>query len=399
MRPRSTDEVADLVRECAAAGQAIVPQGGNTGLVGGSVPRRGEVVVSLRALDDIGEIDVDAAQVTVGAGVTLEALQRHVRAGGFDFGVDLGARGSATVGGMVATNAGGIHVLRHGSMRAQVVGVEAVLGTGAVISRLTGLEKDNTGYDLVGLLCGSEGTLGVVTRVVLRLVPLPSELTVALVGVGSTREALDVLRRVRRLPSLRAAEWFHRDGAALVADTTGVRPPFEAETYLLLETTSDGEDIASALGDAQVAVASDDTRRAQLWEVRERHTEAINALGVPHKLDVSVPVRAIPEFEEDVRREVAARWPGTTVVLFGHLADGNVHVNVVGPPPEDESVDDAVLRLVASYGGSISAEHGIGVAKRRWLSLSRTPEEIKAMRAIKQAFDPAGILNPGVLLP
>ena len=363
------------------------------------MPRGGEAIVSLRGLDDLGDVDVDAAQVVVGAGVTLAALQDHVRPHGFDFGVDLAARGSATIGGMVATNAGGVHVLRHGSMRAQVVGAEAVLGTGETISRLNGLEKDNTGFDLAGLLCGSEGTLGIVTRVALRLVPLPEELTVALVGVASTQAALDVLRRVRRLPSLRAAEWFHRDGAARVTQATGVRPPFDAETYLLLETTSAGDDIASTLGEEHVAVASDAQRRAQLWEVRERHTEAINALGVPHKLDVAVPVASLPQFENDVREAIAARWPDATVVLFGHLADGNVHVNIVGPSPDDASVDEAVLRLVASYGGSVSAEHGIGVAKRKWLELSRSPQEIEAMRAIKNALDPGGILNPGVLLP
>ena len=363
------------------------------------MPRGGEAIVSLRGLDDFGDVDVDAAQVVVGAGVTLAALQNHVRPHGFDVGVDLAARGSATIGGMVATNAGGLHVLRHGSMRRQVVGIEAVLGTGETISRLGGLEKDNTGYDLAGLLCGSEGTLGIVTRVALRLVPLPEELTVALVGVASTAHALEVLRRVRRLPSLRAVECYHHDGAALVADVTGVRLPFDAPTYLLLETTSSGDDLAAALADEQVAVATDAARRAQLWEVRERHTEAINALGVPHKLDVTVPIASMPRFEDHVRSAIAERWPDATVVLFGHLADGNVHVNVVGPPPEDDDVDEVVLRLVASYGGSISAEHGIGVAKRRWLELSRSAEEIGAMRAIKNALDPNAILNPGVLLP
>ena len=399
VRPASTEEVAAAVGICRERGTAIVPQGGNTGLVGGSVPRGGEVVLSLQRINDIAGVDADAAQVVVGAGATLETLQSRVRREGFDFGVDLAARGSATIGGMVATNAGGVHVLRHGPMRAQVVGLEAVLGTGAVVSRLAGLEKDNTGYDLVGLMCGSEGTLGIVTRVVLRLVPLPDELTVALVGVDSTGRALQVLRKVRRLPSLRAAEWFHADCAALVSDKTGARPPFAAPTYLLLETTSDGTDLAAALGDAvDAAVATERTQRAALWEVRERHTEAISALGVPHKLDVTVPLRSMARFEEELRNSVAKRWPDATVVLFGHLADGNIHVNVVGPPPDDDSVDEVVLGLVARYRGSISAEHGIGVAKRRWLELSRTAEEIDAMRAIKSALDPALILNPGVLL-
>ncbi|MFP5327202.1 MAG: FAD-binding oxidoreductase [Acidimicrobiia bacterium] len=398
VRPGSTEEVAAVISLCQETGTAIVPQGGNTGLVGGSVPRNDEVVLSLRRMSALGAVDVDAAQVTAGAGATLEALQDHVRPHGFDFGVDLAARGSATLGGMAATNAGGIHFVRHGPMRAQVVGVEAVLGTGAVISRLAGLEKDNTGFDLASLLCGSEGTLGVITALRLRLVPTPAEVTTALLGLASTTEAIALLRSVRRLPTLLAVEWFHADGAALVREKTGATTPFAANTYLVVETTSSGEDLAELIGDAQAAVATDPDRRAELWAVRERHTEAINALGVPHKLDVTVPLADLATFEADVRRVIANRWPDATTVLFGHLADGNVHVNVVGPAPDDEAVDDAVLRLVASYGGSISAEHGIGVAKLPWLSLSRSPAEIAAMRAIKVALDPAGILNPGVLL-
>jgi FAD/FMN-containing dehydrogenase len=238
VRPRNTDEVVAVVRACAAAGQPLVVQGGNTGLVGGSVPAGGEIVLSLARLADLGEIDVTSAQVTVGAGVTLAALQQHARAAGLDFGVDLAARDSATVGGLVATNAGGIRVLRYGSMRAQVVGGEAVLADGSVISRLGGLVKDNTGYDLVSLLCGSEGTLGILTRLRLLLVPRLRARCVALIALPGTAEAVAALPQLReRLPDLAAAELFLADGLALVRGYAGLPAPFAANhpAYLLLE--------------------------------------------------------------------------------------------------------------------------------------------------------------------
>jgi FAD/FMN-containing dehydrogenase len=340
--------------------------------------------------------------------VPLAQVQEAASRTGLAFPVDLAARDSATIGGMVATNAGGLHVLRYGAMRAQVVGVEAVLADGRVVSRLSGLVKDNTGYDLSQLLVGSEGTLGIVTAVRLRLVAEQPEKVVALLGVGSTAEgvaSLDVLRR--RVEGLSAAELFFDDGLALVRAHGGLPAPLGRAfpAYLLVEcggVRDPGESLFEVLAELDVpeaatAVATDAAGRSRLWAYRERHTEAISALGVPHKLDVTLPQSRLAEFEQAVRRVVAEAAPGSRLVVFGHVGDGNLHVNIVGPPAEDESVDDAVLRLVASMEGSISAEHGIGRAKARWLALSRSPAELATMRAIKSALDPDGILNPGVI--
>ena len=413
VRPGSVDEVAEILRWCASEGVALVPQGGNTGLVGGSVPLRGEVVLALGRLASLGEVDRLAAQVTVGAGATLEAVQRHVAsssAGELEVAVDLAARGSATIGGMVATNAGGTRVLRHGPMRSQVAGVEAVLGTGDVVSHLGGLLKDNTGYDLASLLCGSEGTLGVVCSVRLRLVPSSPVRSTVLVACPDVAAVVACFAAVRAGAgaSVEGAELFLADGLALVCSHLGVPPPFgsSAGAYLLLEAAASSdptEELVAALGAAaehvlDTAVASSAGRREELWRYREAHTEAINAVGVPHKLDVTLPLGRLATFCDEVREMVNRIAPGAGVFLFGHVGDGNVHVNVVGGDVPDD-VDEAVLELVASHGGSISAEHGIGTAKKAFLRLSRSPAEIAAFRSIKAALDPAGILNPNVLLP
>jgi FAD/FMN-containing dehydrogenase len=384
-----------------------VPQGGNTGLVGGSVPRGGEIVLSLRRLDALDPVDVVAGQVAVGAGASLAAVQSHVATAGFDVGIDLAARDSATVGGMVATNAGGVHVLRHGTMRTRVVGLEAVLADGSIVTRMEGLLKDNSGYDLTGLFCGSEGTLAVVTRVRLRLVPRPPNLVVVLAGLASTPDALAVVTRVRGIESLQAAEIMHADGLELVRTHARLPLPLARahSVYLLLEFGGDRDptdDVARVVADCaevtDTAVAADGPGRAALWAYRERHTEVINAIGIPHKLDVTLPPARLADFETAVRADVATAFPGSTVVLFGHLGDGNIHVNIVGPDPADDTVDDLVLRLVAARGGSISAEHGIGVAKVPWLPLTRSPADLAAMVAVKRALDPDNILNPGVIL-
>lgn len=399
VRPADTAETAEVVRWCARNGVALVPQGGNTGLVGGGVPLAGELVLSTCRLDRVDPVDELAGQVTVGAGATLAAVQAAAASAGWAVGIDLAARGSATVGGMVATNAGGLAFLRHGGMRAQVVGIEAVLGDGSVVAHLGGLLKDNTGYDLGALLCGSEGTLGVVTAARLRLVPPGGPRVAAMAAMAGIPAALAAVRDLRHAGVvLDAAELLLDDGLELVCRHLGIaRPLAPAPAYLLVEW--EGEpDVLAAVAAVDAVVADNAGRRAALWRYREAHTDAVNALGVPHKLDVTLPLRALAAFVGDVRVTVEALAPGATVVLFGHLADGNVHVNVVGPDPDDETVDDAVFRLVAERGGSISAEHGIGVAKKRWLGLARSDAELAAFRALKRALDPAGILNPNVLL-
>jgi FAD/FMN-containing dehydrogenase len=417
VRPASTDQVSQLLRACADKHVPVVVQGGNTGLVGGGVPVGGEVVLSLTRLADLEDVDQASGQVTAGAGVRLSALQAQARAAGLDFGVDLAARDSATVGGLLATNAGGIRVLRFGSMREQVLGAEVVLADGTVLTRLSGLPKDNTGYDLVTLLAGSEGTLGVITRVRLKLVPQLPARAVALVAVENTASALSLLARLRTtVATLSAAELIFASGVALVRESAGLAAPFQEEypAYLLVECAdrADPTDaLVEALGDCpevlDATIAGDAAGARALWRYRETHTEAINASGVPIKLDVAVPVARLPEF---IDRLPAAIGPAVTdvpdarTIVFGHLNEGNIHVNVLGvigtSGGEDraEAVEDAVLRLVGEFGGTISSEHGVGRAKTRWLGLSRTPAEIAAMTAIKRALDPEGQLNPGVLL-
>jgi FAD/FMN-containing dehydrogenase len=409
IRPADTNEVAAAVALCSQHRVAVVPQGGNTGLAGGGVPLAGEVVLSLGRLTDLGAVDTGARAVTAGAGVTIENLHLHARDAGLAYAVDLGARSSATVGGTVATNAGGLHVLRWGPTRAQLLGIEAVLGDGSVISHLGGLVKDNTGYDLAGLLCGSEGTLGVVTAARLRLVPHFAHRTTALVGMRSVGDAVAAAGRwVTHLAGVDAIELFLADGLDLVCGTLGLSAPLSTRwPALLLLEAADHRDPTGVMADVvsdtdgvgEVAVATTTADRDRLWRYREGHTEAINTLGAPHKLDVTLPHDALAAFMAEVPHAVTAVDPTARTWLFGHAGDGNVHVNVTGPAPDDDRVDDAVLRLVAHLGGSISAEHGIGNAKKRWLALNRSPAELAAFAAIKRALDPHGIMNPNALLP
>ena len=407
VRPGSTSEVAEVVRRCRRAGAPLCLQGGNTGLVGGGVPLHHEVVLTLERLGAVGDVDRSAGQVTAGAAVTIGQLQRAGGAG-WSYGVDLASRDSATVGGSVATNAGGVHVLRYGPTRAQVLGVEAVLGDGSVISHLGGLLKDNTGYDLAALLCGSEGTLGVVTRARLRLVPATPERVVALLGFDSVAPSLRAAAELRRdVTTLSAAEFFLAPGLQLVCRHRRAAAPFDRPftAYLVVEAagrTDPTDELAEAIGSlgevGDVAVAVDGPSAERLWAYREGHTEAINALGPPHKLDVALPPSRLPGFVAEVPAVVAAVAPEADVWLFGHAADGNVHVNVTGVAPEDPAVDEAVFGLTAREGGSISAEHGIGTAKVRWLALNRSPSELAAFSALRRAFDPDHILNPHVLV-
>jgi FAD/FMN-containing dehydrogenase len=407
VRPGDTSEVAGVMAACAAHGAAVVPQGGNTGLVGAGVPRGGEVLISLQRLAAIGEVDTALGQVTVGAGVTLADLQAAARAAGEDAGLDFGARDSCTVGGVVACDAGGARALRHGTARAHVAGLEAVLADASVISRLAGLTKDNAGYDLPALLVGSEGTLGIITRVRWKLVPLLSARVAVLVPLGSAREAAELLASLRaNAPSLESCDFFLDDGLQLVLEHQRRESPLRerAPFYVLAEcagASDPTEELAEALARAGVedALVADDTAGRQgLWKIREGHTDAINAAGIPHKLDVGIPLHELDRFLSEVPSVVTAAG-GERVILFGHLGDGNVHVNVLGADPEDARVDDAVLELALECGGTISAEHGVGVSKARWLERARGAADVAAMRRIKRALDPENRLNPGAVLP
>jgi FAD/FMN-containing dehydrogenase len=407
VRPGSVSEVAAVVGLCRRESVALVPQGGNTGMVGGGVPLAGELVVSLRRLDHVDAVDTAAQQVTAGAGATVESVQRAAAAAGLRYAVDFGARGTATVGGSTATNAGGINLIRFGGTREQLVGIEAVLGSGDTVRRMSGLVKDNTGYHLPSLLCGSEGTLGIVTAARFRLVGMAPNRVLAFVAMTSVDAAVSAVARWRTgIPSLEAAELVFHDGIALVAGTFGLSLPFAtpAPVYVLLEagalhdpTDELAEAVAGVDGVVDVAVAGDTLRRAALWRLREDHALAINTVGIPHKFDVTLPQAKLGAFTERVRAVVAAVEPAAHVWLFGHVGDGNIHVNVTGVQPDARELDDAVYGLVVDLDGSISAEHGIGTAKSRFLALDRSGGDLAAMRAIKSALDPVGIMNPNVL--
>jgi FAD/FMN-containing dehydrogenase len=384
----------------------VVPQGGNTGLVGGAVPD-GDVVLDLRRLNRV-EVDPAAGQVLAGAGATLAAVQAAARAGGLRYGVDLASRDSATVGGSIATNAAGLRAVRLGDTRAQLVDVEAVLSTGTVLSRRHGLTRDNSGYDLPRWVCGSEGTLAVVTAARLRLLPEPAGRATALLAFADVAAAMTAAAVLRREPAVEVLELMLAAGVALVCAEHNLAAPFPAAhpVLLLVEATA-AEDAGTMLGelveslagvlDAAVGVDAADARR--LWAYRELHTESVGRVGVPHKLDVALPLPALAEFVEQVSAVLAERWPRSAPWMWGHVGEGNLHLNVTGVDPGDSGLDDVVLRMVAEAGGSISAEHGIGRAKQRWLPLVRSPEELAVWRAVKSAFDPTGTLNPGVLLP
>jgi len=409
VRPADTAQVAAIVSLCRHEGVAIVAQGGNTGLVAGGVPMAGELIVSLRRMDAVGDVDASARQITVGAGATLAAVRDAAAAAGLAYAIDLGARDTATIGGNIATNAGGLNLIRYGGTRDQLVGVEAVLGTGQTISHLGGLIKDNTGYHLPSLLCGSEGTLGIITAARLRLVASHDHRVTALLAFDDVGAAVEAVSRLRgRLDALESAELVLDAGVRLVCDAFDLRPPFaEAHPAYVLIEVADSHDPTDEVSTAvdglasmrDAAVATDQTQRALLWRYREDHTLALNTLGKPHKLDVTLPIDRLAEFIDTVPVVVHGVVPHGRTWLFGHVGDGNIHVNISGVDADDESGDDAVLAYVASLGGSISAEHGIGTAKKRWLHLSRSTEEIDAMRAIKRALDPDNILNPNALLP
>jgi FAD/FMN-containing dehydrogenase len=410
-RPASTAEVAGVVAACRRHGVPLVPQGGNTGLVGGGVPLAGEVVLSLSRLAGVESVDPAARRLVALAGTPLAAVEAAAAAHGLAYGVDLGARGSATIGGTVATNAGGLRFVRHGGTREQLAGIEAVLGNGSTVAHLGAPAKDNTGYDLAALLCGSEGTLGVVTRACLRLVPRHDERAVSLLGFATPEAALAAAAALSAsmLP-LDALEMIWGPTMALLARELPPGPPFDAAAYLLVEC-ADLVDPLPALsaavdslaGVVGAAVATDGRRRAELWRYRDEIAPAIARVGVPVKMDVSVPLPAQRELAASVSAVVTGVAPGAGLYLFGHVGDGNLHVNVVLPASAERDVahrvEDAVYRVTADLGGSISAEHGIGTAKLPWLGLVRSDAELAAFRAIKSALDPDSICNPHCLLP
>ncbi|HEX8572060.1 MAG TPA: FAD-binding oxidoreductase [Allosphingosinicella sp.] len=426
LSPDSTGQVQAIVAACASEGAALVPQGGNTSMVGGATPGdEGGLLLSLRRMNSVRSVSAQDNVATAEAGVILSDLHATAAAAGRRFPLSLGAKGSATVGGLVSTNAGGTQVLRFGPMRSLVLGLEAVLPDGSLFEGLSPLRKDNRGYDLKQLLIGAEGTLGVVTAASLRLVAAAGSSAVAWVGVDSPEAALALLRRLEASlgDSVESFELVPRDALGLVlAGIPGTRAPLAGSPAwnVLVESIAPqgGRDasealqeaLAAALGDGLVedaAIASSEAQAAALWRLRESIAEAERLHGPSVKHDVSVPVSAMPAFLGEARAAVEARFAGARVVAFGHLGDGNVHFNVQPPAGEaaegwldahGEAVTRAVHDLVVATGGSISAEHGIGRMKRAEYARTAPPARLAAQRSIKAALDPAGIMNPGKLL-
>jgi FAD/FMN-containing dehydrogenase len=413
--PRTTEQVSRALAICHAAHQPVVPQGGMTGLAGGAIPRAADIALSLERMTGVEEIDPASATMTVLAGTTLQTAQEAAAQAGFELALDLGARGSCQIGGNLATNAGGNRVIQSGTARDQVLGLEVVLANGAVLSSLGKMVKNNTGYDLKHWFIGSEGTLGIITRAVLRLHPQRAARHTALVALNNYDAAVSLLRRLstRFGNDIGAFEimWpdFYDFGVAL----TGARSPFaEAHPlYALIEHASfdaadDGERFAAALAealdtqvirDAVIAQSVADARA--LWAVRECTAEFPVRLD-PINFDVSLPIGEIGTFVERCRAALDRQWPGNESYFFGHIGDSNLHLTVDGrslPGVDHHAVYAFVYEMLGPLHGSVSAEHGIGLLKREFLPISRSPEELAAMAAIRQALDPHGILNPGKL--
>jgi FAD/FMN-containing dehydrogenase len=428
LSPASAAEVQAIVTRCAEAGVALVPQGGNTSMVGGATPDLGggALLLSLRRMNSVRSVSAEDNVAVAEAGVVLSDLHDAAAAAGRRFPLSLGAKGSATVGGLVSTNAGGTQVLRFGPMRSLVLGLEAVLPDGSLIEGLSALRKDNRGYDLKQLLIGAEGTLGVVTAASLKLVAAPGSRSVAWVGLGSPMAALSLLRRLeaRLGEAVESFELVPADALALVlAGIPGTRPPLAGthRWHVLVEAVApEGareasealqEALAAAFGEGlaeDATVAASEAQGAALWRLRESIADAERLQGPSVKHDISVPVSKMPAFIEEARRAVEARFEGARVVAFGHLGDGNVHFNVqppAGRPAETwlagqaGAVTRLVHDLVGEAGGSISAEHGIGQSKLAELARTADSARLAALRAIKSALDPAGIMNPGKLVP
>jgi len=423
LKPQTTEQVSAILAICHQNGMPIVPQGGNTGLVGGQIPLHGEVLLSLKRMNRIRDVSAPGMTLTAEAGVTLKQAQDAAAAEGFLFPLSLGSEGSCTIGGNISTNAGGNHVLRYGMMRALVLGLEVVLADGRVLPMLRSLHKDNTGYDLKQLFIGAEGTLGVVTAASLRLFSRPAQMVTAFTAVPSPAAALTLLGHMQARTGglLSSFELVSRPTLDLVLKhIPNTRDPLaDASSWYVLMEVSGGAGASlealtqSALEQAMAqglvtdaVVAQSETQARSFWHMRETISEAEKREGVSIKHDISVPVASIPRFIEEATATVMKKFPGARPVCFGHMGDGNLHFNFNAPPGKDaefsaqwNEMQLTVHDIVHHYSGSISAEHGIGEMKREVLPRYKSHEELDVMRAIKHALDPKNILNPGKTVP
>ena len=420
VRPGSTEEVAFVVQECARADVAVVPQGGNTGLVGGGVPHKG-IVLSLARLDRIREVNAFNATITVEAGCILSHVQSAAKQVDCIFPLSLASEGSCRIGGNIATNAGGVNVLRYGNTRDLVLGLEVVLADGRIWNGLKSLRKDNTGYDLKNLFIGSEGTLGIITAAVLKLFPRPKTRVVAFIGCGSPHAALELFDRLRRTmgDTLTAFEFMPRFALEIVLKhASGAVRPLSGDhaAYALIEVSSPDagldlrEMLERVLGAAfesgtieDATIAASEAQNAALWHLRESLSDVQGLEGGSIKHDVSVPVSEVADFIVTASRACEEALPGVRVCAFGHFGDGNIHFNLTQPVAMEKSLflaqwerfNRIVHDIVHAMNGSISAEHGVGLIKRDELARYKDPVALDLMKTLKKALDPQNILNPG----
>ena len=414
VRPQTTAEVAQVVKLCQEAGQGIVPYGGLTGLVEATTSDQSEVAISLERMNQVEEIDVESRTMTVQAGVPLQVVQEEADKADLLFPLDIGARGSATIGGNVSTNAGGNRVIRYGMMRDQILGMEVVLADGTVVTSMNKIIKNNTGYDLKHLFVGAEGTLGIVTRIVLRLRPKPKSQQMAFVAVNTFSQVTRVLNLLDGAlgGSLSAFEVLWKDYYKLVTSPPAEgRPPLahDYEYYILVEalggdSQSDEERFLNVLTQAMeegtiidAVVAQNQGERNAMWAIRDDVGQVAQNWPI-FAFDISVPLNNMESYLIALRAELDDRWQDNTCMVFGHLGDGNLHIIVgMGESSTEakKAVEEVVYQGLPERGGSVSAEHGIGVQKKAYLGMSRNADEIALMQMMKTALDPKGILNPG----
>ncbi|OCB31862.1 oxidoreductase [Mycobacterium malmoense] len=405
VRPGSAEQVAEVLRVCRDAGAHVTVQGGRTSLVAGTVPEHDDVLLSTERLHTLDEVDTVERRARVGPGATLAAVQRAAAGAGLLFGVDLAARDTATVGGMASTNAGGLRTVRYGNMGEQVVGLQVALPDGSLLSRRSGVRRDNTGYDLPSLFVGAEGTLGVITALDLRLHPTPSHRVTAVCGFADLEALVHAGRTFRDTDGIAALELIDGRAAALTGEHLGVGSPVEGDWLLLVELAADHDQtdrLADLLDGARMcsepAVGVDVGAQQRLWQVREALADVLGVYGPPVKFDVSLPLSSVGVFAREAADLVGAHAPEALPVLFGHIGEGNLHLNVLRCSVDRErALYEPMMALIARSGGNVSSEHGVGTRKRRYLGMSREPADIAAMRTIKAALDPTGYLNAAVL--
>jgi FAD/FMN-containing dehydrogenase len=415
LRPASTEQVSRILALCHEAKQPIAPQGGMTGLVSAAAPLSGEIALSFERMKNIIEVDKFTGTMTVEAGVELQSIQEQADEHGLLFPLDLGARGSCTIGGNLSTNAGGNRVIRYGMTRDLVIGVEAVLADGTIIDGLHKLRKNNTGYDLKQLFIGSEGTLGIITRAVLKLSPKPSSQVVAMCAVSDFTRVAELLVHAQSSlgSNLSAFEVIWQNTYKLIdvhVPHATVPLPDHYGFYVLVESMGSNAEKDSELFEhtlnlameknlvEEVVLADSDSKIEGLWKVRDGAAEIYPGAGYMHTFDVSLNVGDMGYFGEEVEKRLRQEWPESILGLFGHIGDGNVHIIVhIGSDTREHhlQIDEIVYGLIKELGGAVSAEHGIGIMKKQFLPYSKSESEIALMKALKQTMDPAGILNPG----